>query len=151
VCGPVGHADLVVEPVFAEELAVLAAADAGGLDAVLHQPDLKIIVLRAGCSYRQRLEQALVQRGIVAFRTLEFGTVEAILACVAAGIGVTLLPRALLAAVARDRRIAAHRLPPAEAHAETVFIRRRDAFVSSALATLLAMARPLPQQTHAAQ
>jgi hypothetical protein len=35
-----------------------------------------------------------------------------------------------------------HALPAAEAMVETVFIRRRDAFVSSALTAFLAEARP---------
>jgi DNA-binding transcriptional LysR family regulator len=76
-------------------------------------------------------------------RILEFGTLEAILACVSAGLGITLLPRSLVGAVARPGQVALHRLPASEGRVETVFIRRRDAYRSSALAAFLGA---LPQQ-----
>jgi LysR family transcriptional regulator, cell division regulator len=100
------------------------------------------VVLRAGCSYRQRLESVLAARGIVDVRLLEFGTLESIFACVGAGIGVTLLPRVVLEAAARDGRVALHALPAAEAEVDTVFIRRHDAFTSSALAAFLSHVCP---------
>ena len=85
------------------------------------------MVLRAGCSYRQRLEELLARRGVAAPRVLEFGTVEALFGCVAANLGVTLLPRALMGPVWQEGRVAVHALPPADAMVETVFIRRQDA------------------------
>jgi LysR family transcriptional regulator, cell division regulator len=147
VCGPVQHPELAAEPVFAEELVLVTAPTQKSLDRVLARSDLKIVVLRAGCSYRQRLEEILARRGIVGLRRLEFGTIEGILGCAAAGLGVTLLPRALVDSARRARRIAVHTLPPDEARVETVFIRRRDAFVSSALAAFLAF---VPAQAAAA-
>ncbi|HUJ97143.1 MAG TPA: LysR substrate-binding domain-containing protein [Stellaceae bacterium] len=147
VCGPVQHPELAAEPVFAEELVLVTAPTQKSLDRVLARSDLKIVVLRAGCSYRQRLEEILARRGIVGLRRLEFGTIEGILGCAAAGLGVTLLPRALVESARRARRVAVHTLPTDEARVETVFIRRRDAFVSSALAAFLAF---VPAQAAAA-
>jgi LysR family transcriptional regulator, cell division regulator len=147
VCGPVQHPELAAEPIFAEELVLVTAPTQKSLDRVLARSDLKIVVLRAGCSYRQRLEEILARRGIVGLRRLEFGTIEGILGCAAAGLGVTLLPRALVESARRTRRIAVHTLPPDEARVETVFIRRHDAFVSSALAAFLAF---VPAQAAAA-
>jgi DNA-binding transcriptional LysR family regulator len=86
-------------------------------------------------------EALLAARGVAGLRRLEFGTLEAIFGCVAAGLGVTLLPKSLIGPVWSDGRVAVHELPPSEALAETVFIRRRDAFVSSALAAFLKLAR----------
>jgi len=142
VCGPVRHPELEAEPVFREELVLLTDARARSIDDVLAQAGLRIVVLHAGCSYRQRLEDILARRGVVGARLLEFGTLEAIVACVAAGLGVTLLPRSVIEAVWRERGAAVHALPPAEAMVETQFVRRRDAFVSSALAAFLQHARP---------
>ena len=142
VCGPVNHPELEAEPVFREELVLLTSAPARSIDDVLAQADLRIVVLRAGCSYRQRLEDILARRGVIGARLLEFGTLEAIVACVAAGLGVTLLPRSVVEALWRGRGVAVHALPPAEAMAETLFVRRRDAFVASALAAFLQHARP---------
>ena len=141
VCGPVGHPELFKEVVFCEELALLTAPSIQRLDDVLNQTELKIVVLRAGCSYRQRLEEILAKRGIVGLRRLEFGTLEAIIGCVGAGLGVTLLPRSLIGQVWRDGTLAIHALPAADARVETLFIRHHDTKPSSALAAFLTCAR----------
>ena len=70
----------------------------------------------------------------VGLRRLEFGTIDAILGAVAAGLGITLMPRVLVGPTWRGGRIAVHRLPPAEARVQTLFVRRRDMLCSSALA-----------------
>lgn len=133
VCGPIVHPDLVAAPAFEEELALLSAPGERSIAGLLGRTDLRLIILRAGCSYRQRLEELLARRGIVGLRRLEFGSLEAILGAVAAGLGVTLLPRALVGRAWRGGRLATHRLPPAEARVQTVFVRRRDMLCSSAL------------------
>lgn len=133
VCGPIVHPELAVTAVFEEELALLSAPSNRSLADLLGQPDLRLVILRAGCSYRQRLEEILARRGVVGLRRLEFGTLEAILGAVAAGLGVTLMPRALVGPVWRGERIAVHSLKPAEARVQTVFVRRRDMLCSSAL------------------
>jgi DNA-binding transcriptional LysR family regulator len=141
VCGPVHHPDLIEDIVFNEELVVMAPPASRGLAALLSEPNLRIIVLRAGCSYRQRLEDILARRGIVGLRLLEFGTLEAIFGSVAAGLGVSLLPKALIGPVWQSGRITLHSLPASDAMVDTVFIRRRDGFLSSALAAFLDHAR----------
>ncbi len=120
------HPQLVSAPAFSEELALLSAPAEATLTAVLQRPDLRLVILRAGCSYRQRLEELLARRGVVGLRRLEFGTLEAILGAVAAGLGITLMPHALIGAAWRGGKVRAHRLRPAEARVQTVFVRRRD-------------------------
>ncbi len=151
VCGPLNHPELEQEPVFREELAIATAPSVGRVEDLAGQGDLKIVVLRAGCSYRQRLEEILAKRGILGLRRLEFGTIESIVGCVAGGLGVTLLPKGVLEPARQDGRIAVHQLPTAEARADTLFIRRKDAFASTALAAFLDCARPKPTQTEAAE
>jgi DNA-binding transcriptional LysR family regulator len=141
VCGPVSHPELDQETLFDEELVILTATGLKDWEAEARRGALKIVVLRVGCSYRQRLEDVLAKRGIVGLRRLEFGTLEAIYGSVAAGIGLTLLPKRLIGSVWRDGRVAMHRIPAGEAQVETVFIRRRDGFLSSALAAFLDSAR----------
>jgi DNA-binding transcriptional LysR family regulator len=141
VCGPVEHPDLETEVIFREELVILAARSTRALDDLLRASDLKLIVLRAGCSYRQRLEAVLAARGVVGARVLEFGTLEAILGCAAAGMGITLLPRSIVGPARRGDAVVVHELPAAEALVETLFVRRRGAFLSSAAAAFLALVR----------
>ena len=150
VCGPVVHADLTAQAIFREELVLLTAPQVQSLDAVLEGGEVRIVVLRAGCSYRQMLETLLARRGVVVQRQLEFGTLEAIFGCVAAGLGITLLPRALIGAVCAAGRVSMHALPRADAMVETVFIRHRERFVSSALRAFLACATEVPDTAQAA-
>jgi DNA-binding transcriptional LysR family regulator len=140
VCGPVGHAELFEEVVFREELTLLAAPHVSALSEAWGSGEVSAVVLRAGCSYRQMLEALLARHGIAVKRLLEFGTLEAIFGCVAAGLGITLLPRALIGSVWAAGRVSLHPLPPADARVETVFIRRRTGFPSSALTAFLARA-----------
>lgn len=151
ICGPAQHPDLQQEIVFREELVVLTTPNVTSLDACLHGKDVRIIVLRSGCSYRQRLESWLADRGIVGLRQLEFGTLEAITSCVGAGLGITLLPRSLIGPVCKQGRVAAHPLPAGEGLVDTVFIRRRDRHTSSALEAFLARARPALADLQAAE
>lgn len=151
VCGPVDHPELESQAVVREELVVLTAPTVTTLDEVLKKPELKLIVLRAGCSYRQRLEEILARRGVVGLRWLEFGTIESIVSCVGAGLGVTLLPKALIGAVWRGGRVAVHALPSSESAVETLFVRRRDGFVSSALAAFLLRAQGAAARSEAAE
>jgi len=139
VNGPVVHPALVCEPMFYEELVVVGPpglADLGTLG------ETHIVVLRAGCSYRQRLEEILARRGAPALRRLEFGTIEALIGCAAAGFGITLLPLGLVSAAVETGRVAALRLPSEESQVVTIFLRRQDRRGSSALTAFLAMMQP---------
>jgi DNA-binding transcriptional LysR family regulator len=142
VCGPVNHRDLLADPFVREELVILTAPAITDFEALSRKPDLKIVVLKVGCSYRLQLEAMLARRGIVGVRLLEFGTIEAVVACVGAGVGVTLLPRALVGSVWERGRLRIHPMPNDEGRVETVFIRHREAFASSALRAFMEMARP---------
>jgi DNA-binding transcriptional LysR family regulator len=142
VAGPVDHPELTAETVFREEMVILSAPGAVSIERYLQGGDVRIIVLRAGCSYRLMLESWLARQGVVRVRLLEFGTLEAIVGCVKAGLGVTLLPRALIGAVWREGTLAVHELPDGAGRAETMFVRRPDERASSALTAFLDHVRP---------
>ncbi|MCE8531434.1 LysR family transcriptional regulator [Ruegeria pomeroyi] len=137
VCGPVAHPDLEATPVFREDLCIVARRDGRSLGQVLGAPGVRQLVLRLGCSYRQRLEDVLARRGVVGVRTLEFGTLDAIRAGVAAGVGITLMPRRLVTRVWGEAGLALHPLEPGEAEVTTDFIRRKSAYVSPAQRAIL--------------
>lgn len=136
VAGPVSHPEILAAPLLEEELVLVTAPWVTRLDA-----QVKILVFRTGCSYRTRLESLLAARGVVSVRRLEFGTLDGIIGCVAAGVGVTLLPRAVVARAHAEGRVAVHALAPDEARVETLLVRRHDIFVSTALSRFIELAR----------
>ncbi|WP_442808344.1 LysR substrate-binding domain-containing protein [Trinickia soli] len=141
VAGPLNHPDLHSETVFREELVLVTPRMIGSVKQLASVPDLKTIVFRLGCSYRQRLEALLAEAGVVAMTPLEFGSTDAILACVAAGVGVTLLPKGLVSSIVQAGTLAIHTLPPRKANVETLFIRRHDSYVSGAMMAFIDAAR----------
>ncbi|HVY16184.1 MAG TPA: LysR substrate-binding domain-containing protein [Rhodopila sp.] len=151
VAGPVQHPDLAEEPVFQEELVLVTAPGIRTLKEMGQLREVKIIVFRRGCSYRQRLENLMAQQGVQTARPLEFGSLDAIIGCVAAGVGITLLPKAVVGPFWREGRVAAHDLPAKDARVATTFVHRNDIHPSSALKAFLAVARPSPLQAVAAE
>lgn len=144
VCGPVNHPGLSTEVIFREELVLVTGRSVRNLEDLSRISGLRIVVFRMGCTYRQRLESILAARGLVGLRSMEFGTLDAILGCVSADIGITLLPRAIVNAPLRQSRFSVHNLRPGEGRVETVFIRRRDAYTSSAHEAFLQSLRRAP-------
>jgi DNA-binding transcriptional LysR family regulator len=146
VAAPAKHPELVAIPVVEEELVLVTAPWVTGIDALAAQAErraIKLVVFRPGCTYRAKLEAMLALRGVGGLRRLEFGTLDGIIGCVAAGIGATLLPRGVVAEAARAGRVALHALPPEESRVETLLIRHRDTFVSTALRRFIEMARAM--------
>ncbi|RDI99378.1 LysR family transcriptional regulator [Dyella solisilvae] len=141
VAGPVDHPDLAHEAIFTEELVLVTSPAIQSLRDLTRQTDLRTIVFQSGCSYRQRLETCLSDLGAVVAKPLEFGSLDAILSCVAAGVGVTLLPRSVVSSSTMNSSVRCHDLPRKLGMAETLFVFRRDAYVSSAMATFIEMSR----------
>ncbi|GES43642.1 LysR family transcriptional regulator [Rhizobium dioscoreae] len=141
VAGPVSHPDLEQEVIFQEELVLVTSPAIGGMEDLACIADLKTIVFQIGCSYRQRLESLLADMGIVTSKPLEFGSLDTIVSCVSAGVGITLLPKGVVAAAARKGRVAIHEIPPERSLVDTLFVRRKDAYTSSAMTALLDMIR----------
>lgn len=137
VVGPVNHPELHTQAAFREELVLITSPAVLRLDDIAGIENLKTVVFRLGCSYRQRLDTLMTQLGVLAPEPLEFGSIEAIIACVSAGVGITLLPRGVIADAARAGLVTVHELPPELAHVVTVFVRRIDGYFSSALAAFL--------------
>ncbi|BCK75833.1 transcriptional regulator [Acetobacter aceti NRIC 0242] len=133
VCGPVVHPRLRVERVYEEELVLLAEQRFSDLSQIVALGEVSVLVLRIGCSYRRKLEEILANKGVSVSKTCEFGTFDAIFGCVSAGLGITVVPRSMLPAVAARWTVSTHDLPLSTAVVETLFIRRASAHVQTAL------------------
>lgn len=102
-------------PVFEEELVLITAHGAAPAGAAAPRPaDLggqTVVAFPRGCSYRKRLLEWLVQAGASPERVLELGSYHAIVACVAAGVGVAIVPAAMLDHATLGASVQRHRLP----------------------------------------
>jgi DNA-binding transcriptional LysR family regulator len=127
VGGQVEHAQLDGRVVFREELVLLTGKSLTHVAAPRDLADTMMLVFRTGCSYRRRLEQWLESGGVTPRRTLEFGTFEGIVGCVAAGMGVSLMPRVLVEQRGLQDAVSVHSVPARYGEIETVMIWRRDA------------------------
>ena len=64
-----------------------------------------------GCSYRRRLTEWLAAEGVSAGKILDLGSYHAIVACVAAGTGVGIIPAELLDQAVLGAAVQRHPLP----------------------------------------
>lgn len=126
VAAPVHHPELLAEKVIVEELALVSAAGQASISRLRDFDEVTLFTFREGCSYRQRLVDWVRSEGVGITRINEFGAFEAIIGCVAAGMGLALLPRSVLGAHLAAGTIRLHPTPPAVACAETLLVWRRD-------------------------
>ena len=124
------HPELQSVPAFEEELVIVSAASVVDLEEAMTRP---ILVFSSGCSYRDVLEQWLVYSGLNQPVIMEFGTLEAIIGGVSAGLGVSLMPRSVIHKLEEDGAVRTHAIPESIRYIKTEFITRKDSFMSSAL------------------
>ncbi|AUZ26647.1 LysR family transcriptional regulator [Bacillus subtilis] len=128
VYGPVDHTDIRQIPVSRDEL-VLISSHEGTAEDMLRQP---MLFFGAGCSHRARVKRLLEEAGIQKQKIIEFGTLEAIVRGVSAGLGTALLPRSAVDCCEQRTNVWIHQLPAAYQDLEIVFIYRKDFFITSA-------------------
>jgi DNA-binding transcriptional LysR family regulator len=138
VSGPVDHPELNAVLAFVEELVLVTPPQYRSLKEFLAKgPIPKVLVLRPGCFYRQKLERYLSQEGIELLNEMEFGTLEGIIGCVGAGLGITMLPRSVVEHSARRKQVKIHRLSRDVQRVETHFITHKAQVISTALERLI--------------
>lgn len=138
VSGIEDHPDLDVVTSFVEELVIITPVRYRTVRAYLKQETLaKVLVFKIGCHYRQRLDRYLDSEGMRMSNAMDFGTIEGIIGCVAAGLGISLLPRSVVARSARNKDLAIHQLPKAYRYVETQFVTHKAQVRSLALSGLI--------------
>lgn len=87
-----------------------------------------LFAFRPGCSYRLRLENWFRQAGISPGPFMEIQSYHAMLACVASGAGLAILPESVLERIAAPGQVQKHALPADISETTTYLVWRRDAF-----------------------
>ncbi|MBU8851894.1 LysR family transcriptional regulator [Priestia megaterium] len=93
--------------------------------------DMNLLAFSSGCAYRHTLEMLLTKEGVFPKRILEFGTIEAIIGCVKAGMGVAVMMKSIVSN--HNHSLTLTPLPQPYSKVSTFFITRKDAFISAAL------------------
>ncbi|MDY7511229.1 LysR family transcriptional regulator [Ralstonia wenshanensis] len=132
---------LLQEAILNEELVLVSSSKYDSLELLTTEMTQQtVLVFRSGCFYRSSLERWLHHVGLIPGQILELGTLDGILSCAATGMGVTILPRAVVDHHQSRDRIACHRLPDEFANVVTVFIRRKDSYETAAMRAMVSMA-----------
>jgi DNA-binding transcriptional LysR family regulator len=141
--GKVKHSEIEQQPLVSEELVVVTEAKVTSLQE-LENPTL--LVFRKGCSYRALLENWLHEAGILPYTIMEFGILDGILGCVAAGIGITMFPLSVIESLGYAGKITCHQISGASLHVPTMFIQRKNAVPSRTMEAFLqtALTREAP-------
>jgi len=124
VAEPFNAQGLESQQVFVEELALISPKTFGRIRSPRDVGNRTVIAFATGCSYRGRLERWLGSGNALPDRVLEFQSYHAIIACVAAGSGIAIVPRSVIETAAGVREIRITPLPRHIAKARTQLIWR---------------------------
>lgn len=137
--GPFEHPQLDCLPIWQEELMLVLppAQDAASLGA---RPQT-LLGFPEGCHYRERLERWALTSDLQVAARQSYGSIDAIFAGIAAGMGIGLLPRSLLERHPRVHLVQYQAIAPLLGATTTLLARRRDAGEHPPLSLLLELMR----------
>jgi DNA-binding transcriptional LysR family regulator len=124
VAEPFSEAGLEMQSAFVEELVLIAPKSFPRIRSPRDLGNRTVIAFAAGCSYRRRLETWLGEGKVVPERTMEFQSYHAIIACVAAGCGIAVVPRTVIRATPAEMGVSVTTLPRAVAKTRTQLVWR---------------------------
>ncbi|MCV6905420.1 MAG: LysR substrate-binding domain-containing protein, partial [Achromobacter xylosoxidans] len=126
VAQPFEAQGLAQQPAFDEELALISPLAWPEIHGPKDVGDRSVIAFAAGCSYRRILEAWFGQDGVAPDKVMEFASYHAIVACVAAGSGVAIVPRSVLALLGAEQSLRVTPLSGKHGRAQTRLVWRAD-------------------------
>ncbi|MFM9281840.1 LysR family transcriptional regulator [Paenibacillus jiagnxiensis] len=129
ISGPFEHPELEAICAFREELVLVSEPTDEDLEEVLERP---FLFFGVGCAHRERLEQWLREEKVTPLNIMEFGTLEAIIGGVAAGLGVSLLTRSSVREWEKAGKVQCFPIPERYRRSSIYFAYRKNAFRTSA-------------------
>ncbi|MEK9198215.1 MULTISPECIES: LysR family transcriptional regulator [Bacillales] len=139
VAGPIEHPELSCQTFIEEELVLVTDTFHQPLTSLKEIQNRTILVFRNGCSYRARFEKWLHHEGVIPEKIMEFGTLDGIIGCVSAGLGISLLPRSVVAKHVNEGVLVQHDIPEQFGKVKTIFIYRKDKYSSTSLEKMIEM------------
>ena len=134
-------------PVFRERLTVISSLDHEPIKTPRDVEGHSLIAFPDGCAYRRVLQRWLRRDSLTTSRVLELSSYHAIVACVAAGAGIALMPEAVLDTMPQTH-VRRNRIPRAQSDIVTPLIWRKGEISPPVLAlrTLVASTGPAGKQ-----
>ena len=123
---PFNAEGLETQAVFVEELVLITPKSFGPVRSPKDIGNRTVIAFTTGCSYRRRLEDWLGASKMLPDRVIEFQSYHAIIACVAAGSGIAVVPRAVLELTRAGSNITMTALPAKIAKTRTHLVWRTE-------------------------
>jgi DNA-binding transcriptional LysR family regulator len=124
VAEPFNASGLDSQLAFAEEIVLVTPKSYPRIRSPRDIGNFTVISFASGCSYRRRLEAWLGAAKVHPDRVMEFQSYHAIIACVAAGTGIAVVPRSVIGMTRAAREIRIVALPAATARADTRLVWR---------------------------
>lgn len=130
VSGPIRHPLIEQVEVIQEKLVLVSKNESFSIEEITTSP---LLLYNKGCGYRERLESWMKAAGIIPKQIMEFGTFGTIIGSVAAGLGITIIPESSIADLVAKGTIYCHSVPEPYNEITTIFIRRKDSYITSTL------------------
>ncbi|HEV7409396.1 MAG TPA: LysR substrate-binding domain-containing protein, partial [Bradyrhizobium sp.] len=124
IAEPPSARGLAYLPVFRESLVVISSQDHAPISTARDAEGQSLIAFPHGCAYRRVLQRWLKRESLATLRVLELSSYHAIVACVAAGAGIALMPEAVLDAMPQAL-VRRNRIPRAQSEMVTPLIWRQ--------------------------
>jgi len=117
IAEPPAEPTLAHLPVFRERLVLISSLGHAPIKRAGDTQGESLIAFPEGCAYRRVLQRWLGRQSLAGARVMDLSSYHAIVACVAAGAGIALVPEAVLDTMPQAR---VQRHPVAKAHGEIV-------------------------------
>jgi len=126
VAEPIGD-DFEKTTIYDEELVLVAEAGHSPIRTPRDIRSRSVLAFEAGCPYRLRLQQWFARSGELPERIIEMSSWHAIVGCVAARMGIAILPQMVLSTFPKLNFLSIHAMPAGVNRAPTVLITRKGA------------------------
>ncbi len=128
VDGPVPHDEINGCVSFREQMVLVSSVDHRPIHSPADASGDTLFAFRPSCSYRLLFESWFRDGGVQPGSVMEMQSYHAMMACVASGAGVAMMPASVLALMQGQERVQVHQLPEQYRDTSTLLIWRRDAF-----------------------
>lgn len=120
------HSQFLETPAFSENLVIVAPSAMKRNEIVSSWKELSILTFKAGCTFRNRLDQWIQEQSLPPGKRIEFDSLDSILSCVISGMGISLLPESYLNEKKQKKFLTILPLSSKLRRIRTVFIRNKE-------------------------